>query len=354
MNADRLAAPEAPAVSELALVFRPFRGEADYPVMAQVVNASEAADLIEETTTAEQIANEYAHMPEGRDSNQDVLLAEVEGQMVGYAYVWVSVTESGERLYRHRGYLLPEWRRKGIGQAMFRWAEARLCAIAAERQEDSALLQMMAEDTAYGRVALAERNGYHPVRYFYFMQRAPLDNLPDAPLPASVELRPARPEHLRAIWEAKEEAFADHGSAYAEPGHLASTEADYQRWVNDPYHDLRLWQIAWAVDADAIAGLSLNSIIEDDNTRYGFRRGWINSLGVRRAWRGRGLARALLVSGMRVLRERGMTEAVLGVDADSLTGATRLYESVGYRVLNKDALYRKRIKVGRVSGSPLD
>ena len=332
MNVERTAVP--------GVRFRPFQGEADFPTMAEVVNASEAADLIEETTTAEQIANEYAHAPEGSDSYQDVLLVEINGRMVGYAYVWVSVTDSGERLYRHRGYLLPEWRRKGIGQAMFRWAEARLQAIAAARQEDTALLQVMAEDTAYGRTALAEQNGYQPVRYFYFMQRAPLADLPDAPMPSGLEIRPARPEHLRAIWDAKQEAFADHW------GHLASTEADYQRWVNDPLHDLSLWQIAWAAGTDAIAGMSINGINADDNARYGFQRGWIYSLCVRRAWRGRGLARALLVNGLRVLRERGLTEAVLGVDAENLTGATRLYESVGFRSLNKDALYHKQIKVG--------
>lgn len=343
MNADRLAAPEAPA--RLALTFRPFRGEADFPAMAEVVNASEAADLIEETITPGQIANEYAHAPAGCEPSADVLLAEVEGQLVGYAHVWVSAAESGERLFRHRGYLVPAWRRKGIGQAMWRWAETRLCTLATERQEDSALLQVMAEDTAYGRAALAEQNGYQPVRHFYFMQRAPLDDLPDTPLPSGLELRPARPEHLRAIWEAKEEAFADHGSADAEPGHLVSTEADYQRWVNDPYHDLSLWQIAWAADANTIAGLSITGFNADDNARYGFQRGWIYSLCVRRAWRGRGLARALLVNGLRVLRERRMAEAVLGVDADNLTGATRLYESIGFRVLNKDTLYRKRIKV---------
>lgn len=339
MDIEHHAGLDVPALPYLS--FRAFQGEADFPRLAEVINASEAADLIEETTTAEEIANEYAHAPEGSDSDKDVLLAEIDGNVIGYAYVWVSVTEAGERLYRHRGYLVPAWRRKGIGGALWHWAEARLQAIGIERREESILLQVMAEDTALGRTALAQRNGYQPARYFYFMQRAPLDDLPDAPLPTGLEMRPAHPEHWRAIWEAKEEAFADHW------GHLASAEADYRRWVNDPQHDLSLWQIAWA--ENAIVGVSLNGINEADNARYKFRRGWINSLGVRRAWRGRGLGRALLVNSLRVLRERGMTEAVLGVDADNTTGATRLYKSVGFCVLNKDVLYRKRLKVTLVA-----
>jgi ribosomal protein S18 acetylase RimI-like enzyme len=54
--------------------------------------------------------------------------------------------------------------------------------------------------------------------------------------------------------------------------------------------------------------------------------------------------RALLVNSLRILRERGMTEAVLRVDGENLTGALRLYEGVGFRVLNKDALYRKPLE----------
>lgn len=335
MNLESMVRPALPAVPGLR--FRPFQGAADFPAIAEVMNASEEADLIEETITPEQLANEYAHSPEGSDVQEDVRLVEVAGQVVGYVYVWLSDIEGGERLYRHRGYLKPAWRRQGIGRAMWGWAETRLQAIAAARQDESLLVQVVAEDTAYGRAALAEQHGYHPARYFYFMQRTPLEPLPEAPLPPGVELRPARPEHLRAIWEAKDEAFADHW------GHLVNTEADYQRWANDPSHDLSLWQVAWA--GERVAGLSLNGVIEADNAHYGFLRGWINTLGVRRAWRGRGLARTLLVNGLQALRERGMTEAVLGVDAENLTGATRLYESVGFKVLNKDAVYRKRVSL---------
>ncbi len=78
-----------------------------------------------------------------------------------------------------------------------------------------------------------------------------------------------------------------------------------------------------------------------ENERFGRRRGWIDSVSVRRPWRRRGVARALLVRGLATLRDRGLDEAVLGVDADNPTGALGLYESVGFALHRRSAVYRK-------------
>ena len=85
----------------------------------------------------------------------------------------------------------------------------------------------------------------------------------------------------------------------------------------------------------------VNSIYPEDIARFGFLRGEVSALGVLRSWRKRGLGRALLIRSMHALRERGMTEVILGVDTDNLTGALRLYEGVGFRTLSQDAIYRK-------------
>lgn len=335
MTADAWTGPAWPGI-----VFRRLRGPEDYAAIVEVINASEAADLIEETHSMEDLALELAYTP-GLDPQADLLLAEADaGRLVGYANVWTATASSGERLYRHRGFVHPAWRQRGLGQALWRWAEARLRVIAQGHPSDGAprFLQMVAEDTAPGKRALAEAHGYRPARYFFFMQRPTLDDLPDAPLPAGLEFRLAQPEHLRAIWDVKEAAFAEHW------GHTAKTEADFRHWESQPRHDLGLWVVAWEAAAGRIVGLSLNDINPGDNARYGFRRGWVNSLGVAPAWRGRGLGRALLVESLRRLREAGMDEAVLGVDADNPSGALRLYTGVGFKVLNQDAVYRKPLK----------
>jgi ribosomal protein S18 acetylase RimI-like enzyme len=71
--------------------------------------------------------------------------------------------------------------------------------------------------------------------------------------------------------------------------------------------------------------------------------GWVGILGVRRQWRRRGLGRALLLKALQEFRSRGFREVGLGVDAASLTGATRLYESVGMRVTAQFDIYEKQL-----------
>lgn len=85
----------------------------------------------------------------------------------------------------------------------------------------------------------------------------------------------------------------------------------------------------------------LNYINAEENRVYGRRRGYTETICVRRPWRGRGLARALLARSLRMLQELGLSEAALTVDADSPSGALRLYKSMGFVVDRQSAVYRK-------------
>jgi ribosomal protein S18 acetylase RimI-like enzyme len=319
------------------LTFRLFRGESDYPCIVEIQNASEAADQIEETITIEEVANDFSHL-ENCDPFKDFIFAEANEEIVGFAKVLWRDTVEGARAYWQWGYLRPAWRRRGIGRAMLHYIEARArWHASANPFSGPAFLRSYCEDTALGKLALFEREGYQAIRYMFFMQHRDLSDLPDVPLPPGFEFRPARRDDMRAMWAAKEEAFLDHW------GYKPKSEADYQHWLANPQNDLSLWRIVWDAEKNEVAGVSFNFINEEDNRRFGFRRGWVQSLGVRRIYRGRGLARALLVDSLKAMRERGMTEAVLGVDAENPTGALRLYESVGFRVLNKDAIYQKAL-----------
>jgi ribosomal protein S18 acetylase RimI-like enzyme len=81
------------------------------------------------------------------------------------------------------------------------------------------------------------------------------------------------------------------------------------------------------MDGPEIAGVSLCYPRIDEDPEMG----WVGTLGVRRPWRRRGLALALLQHSFNILAKRGVRKAGLGVDAHSLTGATRLYEKAGMR-----------------------
>ncbi len=89
---------------------------------------------------------------------------------------------------------------------------------------------------------------------------------------------------------------------------------------------------------DDLAGRYINP---EENERFGRERGWVENISVRRPWRRRGLARALIAASIAALRVRGMTEGALGVDTENPSGALRLYESCGFAAVKREAAYRK-------------
>lgn len=331
--------PNAPAIPGLR--FRRFRGEADFAPMVAAANVAYEADQLEEVVTVEELARRYSDL-KNSDPYQDTLIIEVEGQLIGYHRVtwWEETADEagapGLRAYAHFGVLLPAWRGQGIEQAVFHYAERRLRAIAAAHPPGPArFLQTWNTSTQPDLGALIRSEGYTPIRYFYDMVRPTLDDIPDLPLPPGLEVRPVQPEHYRAIWEAEVEAFRDHW------GNETVEEADFARWADArrPIFQPHLWQVAW--EGDQVAGMIRNFIDHEANAHFHRQRGYTEDISVRRPWRRRGLARALLARSLRLLRDEGMTEAALGVDTANPSGALRLYEDMGFRTVRESTDYRK-------------
>ena len=108
--------------------------------------------------------------------------------------------------------------------------------------------------------------------------------------------------------------------------------------------DPSLW---WLVDdGDELAAISLNAWHFSGDPQFG----WIHVLGVRPAWRRRGLATALLLHSFRDFKQRGATRVGLGVDGENTTGAVRLYETRRHapgsprRHLREDVVSRLRAR----------
>ncbi len=314
------------------LTFRGFRGEADYPHMLAVIEAAKVADRIERSQTVEDIARNYSHL-NNCDPSRDMIFAEAAGAVVGYGRCEWNVDKHGQRLYLRLGFLKPEWRRGGVGRAMLRGLQARLRQIAADHPAGPRFFEAFAGDTEAGAEALLRSEGYQPVRHFYDMVRPLSEPVNVTPLPDGIEIRPAGPEHYRAVWQADVEAFRDHW------GYVAPTETDHQHWLASPEFQPHLWQIGW--DSDQVTGMVLNFVNEAENREYNRRRGYTEGISVRRPWRQRGLARALLTRSLQMFKEMGMAEAALGADTENVTGALRLYESVGFRPAKRNTLYRK-------------
>ncbi len=74
---------------------------------------------------------------------------------------------------------------------------------------------------------------------------------------------------------------------------------------------------------------------------------WVNILAVRRPWRRQGLGMALLRQAFGEFYRRGIRQVALGVDAENITGATRLYARAGMRVTRQYARYEKMLRPDR-------
>jgi GNAT superfamily N-acetyltransferase len=183
---------------------------------------------------------------------------------------------------------------------------------------------------------MLEKNGYKPVRYFHEMVRPSLDDIPDFALPEGLQIRPVLREHYRLIWDADVEAFRDHW------GYSQETEKDYQAWLNNKtIFQPHLWQVAWDTETNQVAGQVRTFISQVENDKYNRKRGFTEFISVRRPWRKRGLARALIVRSLLAQKEHGMTESALNVDTENLSGATRVYEDCGFRVVKTNKIYQK-------------
>jgi mycothiol synthase len=165
------------------------------------------------------------------------------------------------------------------------------------------------------------------------MVRDLAEPIAELPMPDGLETRPVVAADHRRIWDADVEAFRDHWN----PGER--TEADFEGWFASPELDTSLWRVAW--EGDEVAGSVMNFIYPAENETLGVRRGWLDHVSVRRPWRRRGLASALIADSLRALRDAGMTEAALGVDAENLSGALRVYENLGFRRARTGVSYRK-------------
>jgi mycothiol synthase len=320
------------------LRLRGFAGEADLHAFVRIFTAANEVDEVDERVSYEGMANWVGHPSPHFDASRDVVVVEAGGEPVAYGWTqWVDTT-AGTRDYVTRGHVHPGWRRQGVGTAILRHNEARLRALAGEHGVDRPrLFASFAPEKRPGAIALLTGNGYEPVRWFFDMVRPDLDDIRRAPLPDGLELRPvAGRAQLRQLFDADVEAFADHWGGFD-----ASDDA-FEQWLASPTLDPTLFVVAW--DGDEIAGAVVNEIHEHENRELGRRRGLLDSVFVRRPWRGRGLAAALVAHSLVVLRERGMDSAWLGVDADNPNGALRLYENAGFRVDTRGAAYRKPLQ----------
>jgi GNAT superfamily N-acetyltransferase len=262
-----------------------------------------------------------------------------DGRLVGYADVWDQPPHV--RIYS-MGSVHPEYRGRGLGSAMARWLEERANGSLADAPAEARVTLIQFQLANHEpTTAFLSSQGYQTVRYNHRMVME-LDGPPPEPvLPAGVVIRPYLPSEVEPLLRATRDEFRDHWGYVETPWeqHLEQ----FAHWIRtDPDHDPDLWLVAVEGCSGEIVGTSLGRprLPEDPDM------GWINDLGVRRPWRRQGIALALLHRSFGELYRRGKKRVGLGVDASSLTGATRLYERAGMHVARVYAVYEKELQPG--------
>ena len=240
------------------------------------------------------------------------------------------------------GRVDPRYEGLGIGTYLLTWGEAR--AIKALDEVPSELRfapRVGIFQQAEGSRRLFEDMRYQRVRTSYNM-RINMDAPPPAPVwPEGITLKIYDPEtDLEAVYRADMEAFRDH-FGYVEAPFEQGLERFKHFMTGYEGFDPSLWFLA--MDDEEIAGVCLCRKAAHDNPEVGY----INSLGVRRPWRKRGIGLALLQHAFGELYRRDQRKAGLGVDAENLTGALRLYENVGMHIYQAFDIFEKEIRPGK-------
>jgi mycothiol synthase len=318
----------------LTLTLRSYRGEADLPAIADLINACEVVDRLDEWTSVDELRVEFNDP--SLDQSRDLRLWEDGyGKLIGFSQMWIpepEETQDGFLYFR----VYPLFRNQGLETEMIAWGEAVMRQISQERGIP-AKLRSGANETTPERIALLESNGFKAVRHFFRMERSLHDPIPAPQFPAGFTLRQTNAEVDTTAWvELYNQSFVDHWS------HHPMTVAEANHWLTSPTYNSALDLVAIAPDG-TFAAFCYSEIDLEHNARAGRKLGGVHLLGTRRGFRRIGLGRAILLESLNRLKAIGMDTARLGVDTQNPSGARRLYESIGFCPVMTGIVFEKLI-----------
>lgn len=318
-------------------IFRPVRRE-DIPRIVDLYNAYSTATVGYQQDSVDSLTVFWSSP--GFDMETHTILAETtDGKLAGCGEVW-NVQEPHVHIYGY-GCVLPEFWGQGLGQQIDAWIhQCGLDDVHKAPGEARVMMLCGTPDKDEHANHFLQRAGYHILRRYYQM-RIEMETCPPEPvLPEGIIIRRMIPnQEERAVVHAIDDSFKDHWGFVQEP-----FEEHYERLMSllnvRKDYDPNLWFLA--MDGDQIAGISLCYPTTDEDPDMG----WVQTLGVLRPWRKKGLGLALMHHTFGEFYHRGIRRVGLGVDATSLTGATHLYEKAGMHIHRQYNTYAKVLRDG--------
>jgi len=237
-------------------------------------------------------------------------------------------------------YVHPHHDVPALTEVLLDWLESRARESITRAPKGSRVVithHILAQDRSRKELLLTK--GYslvhHSLRMRLEMTEPPVAIVPDGILIRSLD----REKDLPSISRTIQESFRNHWGFVRRD--LDDDVARYEQWLNDdPGIDPAVWHLACA--NNQVVGVCLGT------TRYSGEenQAYIFTLGVRDAWRGRGIGRGLLLHAFAKFYKMERRLVDLDIDTVNLTGALRLYESVGMRTLWQIDEYEKELRPG--------
>jgi ribosomal protein S18 acetylase RimI-like enzyme len=323
---------------DLGLTWRPISAD-DIDLWHALVSDIEAHDEPIERHDRDDLVEEQTDSPL-KDPIRDSLIG-VDGDGVACAFGQVTPLPGAtmRRVFLWGG-VHPKWRGRGVGRELLRWQTERAHESVAEQDGASTgtpwHILVTQEDKRPELGRFYEAAGYSEIRWFHDMVR-PLGGeappLPAVAVPEGVELAPWTEDLDDAVRLAHNESFA---------GHWGSQPRDEQFWKSSITQH-RAFRRDWSFvlldptqpapdGRPEVAGYLASHAYPQDWEALGYSQGYVSLVGVRPAWRRRGLAPALLSAAMHAHEMDGIESAGLNVDAGNSSGALGLYARLGFRV----------------------
>jgi mycothiol synthase len=310
----------------------------DAPALARAYAAVEAVDDTGEHYSEHDFRDllEDESIDLGRDT-----VAVIDGDLLAFAWVYGFAGVRDFDRFDAEGAVVPTARGSGHGARLLAWAEERAADLHRERRPaiPGAVCVHVHENNP-SKQALVRAAGYEAARWEHRMTRTLDDPLPEVPAtPPGFTVTPYEADRSEAVRQVHCEAFA--GAWGADP----PDEQHWSRWYtgSDPFRP----DVSWLVlHGDEVAGYVLTYFWAADAAATGVREAFLGQLGVRPAWRRRGLGGLLLATALQSYRAAGYERSSLTVDTANATGALGLYERAGFAVNGASVTWTKAMPSG--------